>query len=127
MYLNFFFKVQILIFSFQDQLGRVAFLSGVLFIMLGFGSDGVPPAVQLRTPPPSMIGLPDIPKSLVGYSYLIMKLGPFQLTRKGLSVASTSACLTFTVCFPIIISLHISITTYDLHFPFQLHNLLKCL
>ncbi|PKU80565.1 protein ABCI12, chloroplastic [Dendrobium catenatum] len=81
----------------MDQLGRVAFLAGILFIMLGFGSDSVPPAVQLRTPPPSMIGLPDIPKSLAGYSYMIMKLGPFQLTRKGLSVASTSACLTFTI------------------------------
>ncbi|XP_020570923.1 protein ABCI12, chloroplastic [Phalaenopsis equestris] len=81
----------------MDQMGRVAFLSGVLFVMLGFGSDSILPTVQLRTPPPSMIGLPDIPKSLEGYSYLIMKLGPLQLTRKGLSVASTSACLTFTI------------------------------
>ncbi|XP_073116855.1 protein ABCI12, chloroplastic isoform X4 [Elaeis guineensis] len=54
-----------------DQLRRVALLSGILFIMLGFGSDG--------------------------YSYTIMKLGPLQFTRKGLSVASTSACLTFTI------------------------------
>lgn len=81
----------------MDQLGRVMLLSGVLFIMLGFGSNGVPPAVQLRCPPSSMLGLPDIPKSLEGYLYVIMKLGPFQLTRKGLSVASTSACLTFTI------------------------------
>ncbi|XP_008798857.2 protein ABCI12, chloroplastic isoform X2 [Phoenix dactylifera] len=55
----------------MDQLGRVALLSGILFIMLGLGSDG--------------------------YSYTIMKLGPLQFTRKGLSVASTSACLTFTI------------------------------
>ncbi|XP_073116853.1 protein ABCI12, chloroplastic isoform X2 [Elaeis guineensis] len=55
----------------MDQLRRVALLSGILFIMLGFGSDG--------------------------YSYTIMKLGPLQFTRKGLSVASTSACLTFTI------------------------------
>ncbi|KAG0496649.1 hypothetical protein HPP92_001340 [Vanilla planifolia] len=61
----------------MDQLGRAAFLSGILFIMLGFGSDGVPSTVQLRTPPSSIIGLPDIPSSLGGYSYLVMKLGPF--------------------------------------------------
>ncbi|XP_034685833.1 protein ABCI12, chloroplastic isoform X1 [Vitis riparia] len=81
----------------MDQLGRVSFLSGLLFIMLGLGSDGAPPLVQLRTPPPAMMGLPNLPDSLGGYSYLVMKLGPLQLTRKGLSVASTAACLTFTI------------------------------
>lgn len=81
----------------MDQLGRVFLLSGILFIMLGLGSDGVPPLVQLRTPPSAMMGLPRLPASLGGYSYVIMKLGPFQFTRKGLSVASTAACLTFTV------------------------------
>ena len=78
----------------------MSFLSGLLFIMLGLGSDGAPPLVQLRTPPPAMMGLPNLPDSLGGYSYLVMKLGPLQLTRKGLSVASTAACLTFTAsCF----------------------------
>lgn len=81
----------------MDQLGRVLLLSGVLFIMLGLGSDSAPPLVQLRTPPPSMLGLPNIPASLGGYSYVIAKLGPLQLTRKGLSVACTSACLTFII------------------------------
>eukprot|EP00268_Persea_americana_P059570 TRINITY_DN7330_c0_g1_i1.p1 TRINITY_DN7330_c0_g1~~TRINITY_DN7330_c0_g1_i1.p1 ORF type:complete len:398 (+),score=41.44 TRINITY_DN7330_c0_g1_i1:265-1458(+) len=81
----------------MDQLGRVAFLSLVLFVTLGLGSDGVPPLVQLRTPPPAMTGLPSLPMAFGGYSYSIMKLGPLQFTRKGLSVASTSACLTFTV------------------------------
>ncbi|KAG5560035.1 hypothetical protein RHGRI_003350 [Rhododendron griersonianum] len=81
----------------MDQLGRVSLLSGILFIMLGLGTDGAPPLVQLRSPPPALIGLPNIPASLEGYSYVIMKLGPLQLTRKGLSVASTSACLMFTV------------------------------
>ncbi|KAF5175722.1 Abci12 protein [Thalictrum thalictroides] len=80
-----------------DQLGRVGLVSGILFIMLGLGSDGVPPLVQSRTPPPTMLGLPNLPMSLEGYSYVVMKFGPLQLTRKGLSVASTSACLTFTI------------------------------
>lgn len=81
----------------MDQLGRVSLLSGVLFIMLGLGSDGVPSLVQSRTPPSAITGLPNLPISLGGYSYLIMKLGPLQFTRKGLSVASTAACLTFTI------------------------------
>ncbi|XP_062108482.1 protein ABCI12, chloroplastic [Humulus lupulus] len=81
----------------MDQLARVSLLSGILFIMLGLGSDGVPSLVQLRTPPSSVTGLPNLPSSLVGYSYSIMKLGPLDFTRKGLSIASTAACLTFTV------------------------------
>jgi len=72
-------------------------LSGLLFITLGLGSDGVPALVQLRTPPPAMMGLPNLPVSLTGYAYTITKLGPLTFTRKGLSVASTVACLTFTV------------------------------
>ncbi|KAK7303221.1 hypothetical protein RJT34_14123 [Clitoria ternatea] len=83
--------------AWTDQLGRVYLLSGLLFITLGLGSDGVPALVQLRTPPPAMMGLPSLPVSLTGYSYEIMKLGPLTFTRKGLSVASTVACLTFTV------------------------------
>lgn len=65
--------------------------------MLGLGSDGVPSLVQSRTPSPSMMGLSSLPLSLSGYSYSIFKLGPLQFTQKGLSVASTAACLTFTV------------------------------
>ncbi|RLM98759.1 protein ABCI12, chloroplastic [Panicum miliaceum] len=81
----------------KDQLGRVALLSGFIFIMLGFGADGAPSLVQTRTPPPSVLGIPNIPCSTSGYSYTIMKLGPLQFTRKGLSVASTSASLSFAI------------------------------
>ncbi|KAG4945851.1 hypothetical protein JHK87_041858 [Glycine soja] len=83
--------------AWTDQLGRVYLLSGLLFITSGLGSDGAPALVQLRTPPPAMMGLPNLPVSLTGYAYTIMKLGPLTFTRKGLSVASTIACLTFTV------------------------------
>ena len=55
--------------------------------MLGFGADGAPSLVQTRTPPSSVLGIPNIPCSASGYSYTIMKLGPLQFTRKGLSVA----------------------------------------
>lgn len=81
----------------QDQLGRVTLLSGILFIMLGLSTDSAPSLISSRAPPPSMMGLPSFPASLEGYKYVILKLGPLQLTRKGLSTATTSACLTFTV------------------------------
>ncbi|TYJ19766.1 hypothetical protein E1A91_A09G214700v1 [Gossypium mustelinum] len=81
----------------MDQLGRVSLLCGILFVLSGLGTDGVPQLLQSRTPPSSLTGLPDLPKSLSGYSYLIMKLGPLQFTRKGLSVASTASCLTFII------------------------------
>ncbi|XP_022722817.1 protein ABCI12, chloroplastic isoform X3 [Durio zibethinus] len=81
----------------MDQLGRVSLLCGILFILSGLGTDGAPQLVQLRTPASSLTGLPDLPTSLSGYSYLIMKLGPLQFTRKGLSVATTASCLTFII------------------------------
>ncbi|KAG2294298.1 hypothetical protein Bca4012_004615 [Brassica carinata] len=81
----------------MDQLARVSLLSGILFITLGLGSDGAPPMLQSRTPPSSLTGLPDLPMSLTGYSYMLLKLGPLQFTRKGLSVGSTAACLTFII------------------------------
>lgn len=74
--------------------------------MLALGSDGVPPLVQSRSPPASVTGLPSLPMSLDGYSYSIIKLGPLQLTRKGLSVATTAACLSFTVGIFLIIVAH---------------------
>ncbi|KAI5447347.1 variant 2, partial [Lathyrus oleraceus] len=83
--------------AWMDQLGRVYFLSALLFITTGLGSDGVPALVQPRTPPLAVTGIPNLPVSLTGYSYVISKLGPLTFTRKGLSVGSTVACLTFTV------------------------------
>ncbi|KAG6542711.1 hypothetical protein Mapa_015870 [Marchantia paleacea] len=81
----------------QDQLGRMFLLSGFLFVVTALGTDGVPPVVQPRTPPPSLEGLPEIVHSLTGYSYVVMKLGPLMLTRKGLSLAAAASCFSFTV------------------------------
>ena len=83
----------------QDQLCRVTLLSLILFLASGLSADGALPSLSSRTPSPSLVGLPNIPSSFRGYNYIIFKLGPLQMTRKGLSVASTSACLTFTVSF----------------------------
>lgn len=83
--------------TWQDQLGRMAFFSGLLLVMVSLGTDGVTPLVQPRTPPPVMSGLPALPTSFTGYRYVLWKLGPFQLTRKGLSLGVTAACLSFSV------------------------------
>lgn len=94
--------------------------------MLGFGSDGAPSLVQTRTPPPSVIGLPNIPTSTNGYSYTIMKLGPLQFTRKGLSVASTSACLSFAVCpFLLWVIFSIQIVFFSLMQMRAVHHYIK--
>ncbi|XP_051152726.1 protein ABCI12, chloroplastic isoform X2 [Andrographis paniculata] len=81
----------------KDQLGRVTLLCGILFILLGLSTDSAPSLLRSRSPPPSLTGLPALPASFEGYKYVVMKLGPLQLTRKGLSAATTAACLTFTI------------------------------
>lgn len=81
----------------QDQLIRMSLLSGILFVMLALGTDGVPPLVQMRTPPAHMLHMPSLPPARGAYSYVVMKLGPLQLTRKGLSLAATASCLSFAV------------------------------
>ena len=73
----------------MDQLGRVYFLSALLFITTWLGSDGIPTLVQPRTPPLAVTGIPNLHVSLTGYSYVISKLGSLTFTRKGLSVGST--------------------------------------
>lgn len=81
----------------QDQLGRMAILSGFLFVMLALGTDGVAPVMQSRRPLALAEGLPKLPAAIGGYKYVFMKLGPFQLTRKGVSLAASASCLSFTV------------------------------
>jgi hypothetical protein len=81
----------------QDQLGRMAILSGFLFVMLALGTDGVAPVMQSRRPLALAEGLPKLPAAIGGYKYVFLKLGPFQLTRKGVSLAASASCLSFTV------------------------------
>eukprot|EP00249_Psilotum_nudum_P006288 c19613_g1_i1 orf=151-1344(-) len=83
--------------SWKDQLGRVSFLSIFLLITVSLGTDGIPPLVQTRTPPPVMDGLPTLSGACGGYCYVLWKFGPLQLTRKGLSLGITASCLFFTV------------------------------
>lgn len=81
----------------KDQLGRVTLLCGILFVLLGLSTDSAPSLLRSRSPPSSVTGLPNLCASFEGYKYVIMKFGPLQLTSKGLSAATTAACLTFTI------------------------------
>ncbi|XP_047959783.1 protein ABCI12, chloroplastic [Salvia hispanica] len=81
----------------KDQLGRVTLLCGILFVLLGLSTDSAPSLLRSRSPPSSVTGLPNLAASYEGYKYVIMKFGPLQLTSKGLSAATTAACLTFTI------------------------------
>ncbi|KZV49414.1 hypothetical protein F511_27497 [Dorcoceras hygrometricum] len=81
----------------MDQLGRVSLLCGILFVFLGLSTDSAPSLLCSRNPPSSLTRLPTLPVSFEGYRYVIMKLGPLLLTSKGLSAATTAACLTFTI------------------------------
>ncbi|KAL3634554.1 hypothetical protein CASFOL_021608 [Castilleja foliolosa] len=81
----------------KDQLGRVTLLCGILFVLTGLGTDSAPSLLRSRSPPASLTGLSGPPPSFEGYKYVIMKFGPLQLTQKGLSAATTAACLTFTI------------------------------
>ena len=75
----------------------MAVLSGFLFVMLALGTDGVAPVMQTRRPLPLAEGLPKLPAAISGYKYVLLKLGPFQLTRKGVGLAASATCLSFTV------------------------------
>ncbi len=66
-------------------------------LSVAIGTDGAPPLVQPRNPPPSILNIPQLPVPAGRYRYVLFKLGPVQLTRRGLSLAVMSACLTFTV------------------------------
>ncbi|XP_075506752.1 LOW QUALITY PROTEIN: protein ABCI12, chloroplastic [Primulina tabacum] len=81
----------------MDQLGRVSLLCGILFVFLGLSTDSAPSLLCSRNPPSSLTRLPTLPVSFERYRYVIMKLGPLLLTSKGLSAATTAACLTFTI------------------------------
>lgn len=75
----------------------MAVLSGFVFVMLALGTDGVSPVMQSRRPLPLAEGLPKLPAAISGYKYVFLKLGPFQLTKKGVSLAASASCLSFTV------------------------------
>eukprot|EP00898_Chlorokybus_atmophyticus_P003188 jgi/Chlat1/3870/Chrsp26S04166 len=79
----------------RSQLGPLVLIIALLFFGTAFGSDGVPPVWQPRTPPAALEGLPELPKT--GYQYVLFTFGPLLVTRRGLSFAASTSALSFTV------------------------------
>lgn len=106
----------------QRQLLQAAALSALLFLGLAFGSDGIRTAVQARDVPVSVEPIPALQLPLPGasgggaqggalrflsslgfpwkYQYVLLSLGPFQLTRRAVRLGAMAATLSFIVSNP---------------------------
>lgn len=78
----------------QPQLSRLALLCGLIFVFTALGTDGVPPVLQVRAPPPGLEGLPALAPT--GYQYVLLHVGPITITHRSLNLAVTAASLTFS-------------------------------
>jgi len=79
-----------------SQLARLGALCAVIFLFTAIGSDGIPPVLQPRAPPPELGGLPPCPPPEAGgYSYVLAHLGIVTITRRSVNLALTAATLTF--------------------------------
>eukprot|EP00899_Mesostigma_viride_P009484 jgi/Mesvir1/18537/Mv11542-RA.1 len=85
--------------SWPQQLLPLAFLCWLVFMGSALGSDGVPPVYQTRGAPMAWEG--EAAAALTTpwhkYAYVVFRLGPLQVTRRGLNLAATVTSLTFTV------------------------------
>lgn len=81
----------------RPQLMRVGGLCAVIFLFSALGSDGAAPLVADRSPPPMPGNLPPSMADLATnkYSYTVLNLGIFSVTKRSLSLAVTLAGLTF--------------------------------
>ena len=81
----------------RPQLTSLIGLCLVLFLLTVVGADSVAPVIQPREPSGLDEGLLDLPPLADAYRYVLFSFGPAQITRKGVRLAVSSACLTFTV------------------------------
>lgn len=79
------------------QLTAVVGLCAILFVFTILGADSIMPVIQIREPPAAEEGLHALPELEQVYHYVLLHLGPLQVTRKGVNLAVSSSCLTFTV------------------------------
>lgn len=79
-----------------SQIKRLAFICTLIFVFTALGSDGVPPVLQPRSPPPALESLPVLPPSPGGYSYVVFHVGFITITRRSINLAITASTLTFT-------------------------------
>ena len=73
-------------------------LALVLFVFVAIGSDGVPLLTQPREPAPVLEGLENVEGIALAtsYKYAILNFGPIHVTRRGVTIATNAACVTFT-------------------------------
>lgn len=81
----------------RPQLTTLAGACAVLFALMVVGADSVVPVIQPREPPAAAEGLLLAPQLDHAYRYVLVHLGPLQVTRRGVNLAVSSSCLTFTV------------------------------
>lgn len=81
----------------RPQLTSLGGLCFILFLLMVVGADSVAPVIQPREPSALDEGLLDLPPLASAYHYVLFSFGPMQITRKGVRLAVSSACLTFTV------------------------------
>lgn len=90
----------------RPQLLRLGGLCAFIFCFTAFGSDAVPPVLSTRAPTAAALGstavsgaeaLPASISDVIGqsYSYVVLNLGPFSVTKRSLSLGITIAGLTF--------------------------------
>ena len=81
----------------RPQLTTLTSVCAVLFAFMVVGADSVMPVIQPREPPAVAEGLLALPQLEHAYRYVLVHFGPLQVTRRGVNLAVSSSCLTFTV------------------------------
>jgi len=73
-------------------------LALALFVFAAIGSDGVPLLTQPREPAAALEGLENVEGIALAtsYKYAILNFGPIHVTRRGVTIATNAACVTFT-------------------------------
>jgi len=81
----------------KPQLTQLALLCTIVYVFTALGSDSVPVLAQLRSPPPEMEGLIALPEVQPVYKYVLIHIGPIQVTRRSATLAGNAATLSFSI------------------------------
>ena len=80
----------------RPQLTTLTGVCALLFALMAIGADSVVPVIQPREPFAGDEGLLSMPGLDHAYRYVLVHLGPVQVTRRGANLAISSSCVTFT-------------------------------
>eukprot|EP00240_Pyramimonas_obovata_P006388 CAMPEP_0118927100 /NCGR_PEP_ID=MMETSP1169-20130426/4651_1 /TAXON_ID=36882 /ORGANISM="Pyramimonas obovata, Strain CCMP722" /LENGTH=306 /DNA_ID=CAMNT_0006868795 /DNA_START=433 /DNA_END=1353 /DNA_ORIENTATION=+ len=81
----------------KPQLTQLLTLSAFVFFSTALFSDSIPTLAQIRTPPPMLENLPSLPVPDQPYKFVLLHVGPIQVTRRGVILAGNAATLTFSI------------------------------